>query len=197
MSNVTNAILVDGQGNAVLENDDLSKFYRFRNTNYETGGYFFVGEEEKNAILANPDLNQTFILEGVNKDGTVNPAFIASVIFQADLRPFYRLRSLEIPDTNLFVEGGYEDIFIEDSTQKDKWIKEGLDTEGIDIPEFYLYGVGAGQGIEFHRFQDINNHSYLFAGPEETEAIYNDPLLSANYVDQGIAFESFIGGDFL
>ena len=193
LSNVTNAILVDGQGNAVLENDELSEFYRFRNTNYEAGGYFFVGEEEKNAILANPDLNQTFILEGVTEDGTVNPAFIASVTFRADLRPFYRLRSLDTPDTNLFVaDQEYDDIFAEDSDQKDKWIKEGFDTEGIDIPEFFLYGVGAGQGIEFHRFQDINNHSYLFAGPEETEAIYNDPLLSANFVDEGIAFESFI-----
>ena len=46
--------------------------------------------------------------------------------------------------------------------------------------------------MEFHRFQDINNHSYLFAGPEETQKIYDDPLLSANFVDEGIAFESFI-----
>ena len=175
----------------ILENDDLydlSEFYRFRNTNYDTGGYLFVGEEEKNAILANPDFNQTFELKGNG-----SPAFTSSNEPGDDLIPFYRLRSLDTPGTNLFVSTEeYNSIFMEGSDQHNKWVAEGLDTEGIDIPEFYLYGVGAGQGIEFHRFQDINNHSYLFAGPEETQNIYNDPLLSANFVDEGIAFEAFI-----
>ena len=107
--------------------------------------------------------------------------------------PFYRLRSLDTTGSYLFVSTSeYNSIFAENSLQRDQWVVEGLDTEGIDIPEFSLYGVGAGQGIEFHRFQDINNHSYLFAGPEETQKIYNDPLLSANFVDEGAAFESFI-----
>ena len=182
----------------VLENDDLLEqglieLYRFRNINYETGGYLFVGEEEKDVILANPDFNQTFSLEGVAEDGALNPAFVASVTPNNDLLAFYRLRSLDTTGTYLFVgTEEYNSIFAENSLQRNKWIAEGLDAEGMDIPEFYLYGVGAGQGIEFHRFQDINNHSYLFAGPLETEAIYNDPLLLANFVDEGPAFKSLI-----
>ena len=195
LSNATNAVIVDSQGKAVLENDDILPIdlYRFRNTNYATGGYLFVGEEEKDAIIANPDFNQTFALDGVAEDGAVNPAFVASVTPDDDLLPFYQLQNLDQSGTYLFVSTEeYNAIFAENSLQRDKWVPEGLDAEGIDIPEFYLYGVGAGQGIEFHRFQDINNHSYLFAGPLETEAIYNDPLLSANFVDEGAAFKSLI-----
>ena len=39
----------------------------------------------------------------------------------------------------LFVgEEEYQTIFAEDSPQKDKWEKEGLDDGGNDIAEFYL-----------------------------------------------------------
>ena len=192
LSNATNAVIVDSQGQAVLENDDILpvELYRFR---YETGGYLFVGEQEKDAILANPNYNQAFTLEGVAEDGTVNSAFIASDTSGVDLVPFYRLRSLDTPGNYLFVSTGeYNSIFAESSHYKDRWAKEGLDLEGFDIPDFYLYGAGANQGIEFHRLQNINNHSYLFAGLGEIEVIYNDPLLSANFVDEGSAFKSLI-----
>ena len=69
---------------------------------------------------------------------------------------------------------------------------EGPVSSGIDLPEFYLYGVGANQGIEFHRFQNIDNNTFLYADPEETEAINNHPRLSATLIDQGIAFKSLI-----
>ena len=193
LSNATNAVIVDSQHKVVLENDDLEliELYRFRNTNYETGGYLFVGEQEKDAILANPDFNETFDLEGVGEDGMVDSAFVASITPGSSLIPFYRLRSLNVSGTHLFVSTEeYNSIFDDYSAQKDQWVKEGLNTEGIDIPEFYLYALDTDQGIEFHRFQDINNHSFLFAGPAETTAIYSDPFLLVNYVDQGIAFES-------
>ena len=195
LSNATNAVTIDGQGNAVLENDDLSliEFYGFRNITFETDTHIFVGEEEKDAILANSDFNQTFSLDNVTKDGAINSAFVASVTSGVDLVPFYRLRSLQIPGTYLFVSTEeYNSIFIEGSNQNDKWVKEGLDAEGIDLPEFHLYGVGAHQGIEFHRFQNIDNNTFLFAGSEETNAILNNPNLSGAFTHQGIAFESFI-----
>ena len=46
--------------------------------------------------------------------------------------------------------------------------------------------------IKFHRFQNIDNNTFLYADPEETEAINNHPLLSATLIDQGIAFKSLI-----
>jgi glucose/arabinose dehydrogenase len=176
-------------GRWVFDNEPLDsqtiELFRFRDTTSEAGTYLFVGVAERDDIQNNPDFSDTFELEG---DG--NSAFTASTTERDDLLPFYRLRSLE--GTYLFVgRDEYDAIFNEDSNQRNKWVKEGLNGEE-DIPEFYLYGVGAGEGIEFHRFQNNNNGSYLFAGPQETAAINNDSDLSATFTDQGVAFESLI-----
>lgn len=185
---------------SVLNDGDLTvgetspiELFRFRNTTFDTGTYVFVGEAEKDAILADPNLSGAFALDGVNEDGTVNPAFIASTQPADDLLPFFRLRSLETPGTFLFVSTEeYNAIFAEGSDQRDKWEQEGLNTAGEDIPEFYLFGVGAGQGTEFNRFQNRANNTFLFAGPDETAAINNNPDLSGAFRDQGPAFESLI-----
>lgn len=162
--------------------------YRFRNTGFDTGTYLFVGETERNEIGNDDELSQNFALEGEG-----NTAFKASVEAIDDLLPFYRLRSTETDGTYLFVSTEeYDAIFAEDSDQRNNWVREGLGSEGEDIAEFYLYGAGAGEGIEFHRFQNNTNGTYLFAGPEETEAINSDPNLSAVFTDQGIAFESIV-----
>jgi hypothetical protein len=161
--------------------------FRFRNTSYPTGTYIFVAEEERNNIINDSELSRNFSLEG---DG--NRAFVASNQPEDDLVPLYRLRNVDLTGTYLFVSTEeYNNIFAEDSNQRNKWVKEGLDTDGGDIPEFYVYGVGADQGTEFHRFQNTDNNTFLYAGPSETEAINSDPNLSAVFVDQGIAFESF------
>ncbi|ELS03461.1 Calx-beta domain-containing protein [Xenococcus sp. PCC 7305] len=205
LSNATNALLIDGQGSGVIENDDIPEkgIINIYGLNHRYDGYFtgdippyiYVAATEKNDILANHNFSQTFEIE---RNG--NYAFKANLEPQDDLLPFFRLKNIDVyrgfrsyGGTYLYVSTEeYDSIFAEDSDQKDRWIKEGLDAEGIDIPEFYLYGVGANQGIEFHRFQHISNHTFFFASPEETEAIYRDPLLSESYIDQGIAFESFI-----
>ena len=162
------------------------QLYRFRNTTFNTGTYLFVGEAEKDAILANPDFNQTFELEGNG-----SPAFTASNQLGDDLVPFFRLKSVDIPGTFLFVSTGeYNAIFAENSAQRNKWLTEGFDTEGIDIPEFYLFGAGAGQGVEFNRFQNSQNGTFLYAGPSESIAINGNPNLSSIFIDQGTAFES-------
>jgi peptidyl-prolyl cis-trans isomerase B (cyclophilin B) len=170
------------------ESDTTIDLFRFRNTTFDTGTYLFVGEAERDDILNDPDLSQTFELEG---DG--NTAFQASIVEDDELLPFYRLRSLDVPGTYLFVgEQEYDAIFDEDSEQQDKWIPEGLDAAEEDIADFYLYGAGAEEGTQFNRFRNNNNGTYLFAGPEETAAINNDPNLSATFTDQGVAFESLI-----
>jgi hypothetical protein len=162
--------------------------YRFRNNTYPTGTYIFVGEQERDNILNNPELSRNFSLEGGG-----NRAFVASNQPADDLIPLYRLRNVEITGTYLFVSTEeYDGIFAEESNQRNKWVKEGLDPDGADIPEFYVYGGGANQGTEFHRFQNQDNNTFLYAGPSETEAINNDPNLSATFVDQGIAFESLL-----
>jgi peptidyl-prolyl cis-trans isomerase B (cyclophilin B) len=165
--------------------------FRFRNTSFTTGTYLFVGATERNDIQNNPNLSEIFALEGEG-----NAAFKASTvesIGEDDLLPFYRLRSLDVEGTYLFVSTEeYNAIFDEDSEQKDKWEKEGFDSENEDVAEFYLYGADAGKGVEFHRFQNNQNNTFLFAGPEETEAINNDPNLSATFTDQGVAFEALV-----
>lgn len=165
--------------------------FRFRNTSFTTGTYLFVGATERNDIQSNPNFSEIFALEGEG-----NAAFKASTvesIGEDDLLPFYRLRSLDVEGTYLFVSTEeYNAIFDEDSEQKDKWEKEGFDSENEDVAEFYLYGADAGKGVEFHRFQNNQNNTFLFAGPEETEAINNDPNLSATFTDQGVAFEALV-----
>ena len=186
--NTRNAVLEEGD----ILPDHLIEMYRFRNTTHETGTYLFVGKEETNAILGHNDFNQTFALDGMTEDRTVNSAFTASLTPGDELEPFYRLASLDVPGTYLYVgTEEYETIFADDSDQQDKWIPEGFDFDGIDIPEFYLYGVGANEGVEFHRFQNTQNNTFLYAGPIETAAINSDPNLRGVFQDQGVAFEAF------
>ena len=107
--------------------------------------------------------------------------------------PFFRLNSLDTPGTFLFVSTAeYDAIFAEGSDQRDKWVQEGLDEDGNDIPEFYLLDGSADRGIEFNRFQNIQNGTFLYAGPDETAAIENDPNLSSLFTNQGVAFESIV-----
>ncbi|MDJ0533793.1 MAG: hypothetical protein QNJ70_15105 [Xenococcaceae cyanobacterium MO_207.B15] len=190
--NTRNAVLEEG--NILPEN--LIEMYRFRNTTHDTGTYLFTAHDERNAILGNTDFNQTFVMEGMTEDHHVNPAFIASLTSQddegRDLEPFYRLQSVDVAGTYLYVgQAEYDTIFADGSDQQDKWVKEGLNDDGIDIAEFYLYGVDAGVGVEFHRFQNTQNNGFLYAGPVETAIINNNPDLSDIFQDQGVAFEAF------
>ena len=172
----------DDNGNDPLNTIEL---FRFRNTAFDTGTYIFVGAEERDNIQSDPDFNQTFELEG---DG--NPAFTASREGGDNLIPFYRIRSLDVEGTYLFVSTDeYNTIFAEDSDQQDKWVKEGVE-DGVDVAEFYLYDGAANLGTEFNRFQNTQNNTFLYAGPEESQAISDDPNLSNLFINQGTAFKS-------
>ena len=167
------------------------ELFRFRNTSFESGTYVFVGAAERDAILADEDLRNTFSLDGEQEDGSINAAFKASLEPGDDLIDFYRLKSLDVPGTFLFVgRGEYDLIFADDSPQRDKWEKEGLDDEGNDIPEFYLLDGSADSGVQFNRFQNRQNNTFLYAGPGETDLIENDPNLSELFNNQGVAFRS-------
>jgi hypothetical protein len=172
-------------GNFTVGQNTTIELFRFRNTSFETGTYLFVGAEERDSILENPDFNQTFELEGNG-----NAAFTASNDPGEDLIPFYRIRSLDVAGTYLFVSTGeYDAIFAEDSEQRDKWVKEGLEGEE-DVPEFYLYEGSGDNGVEFNRFQNTQNNTFLYAGPDESAAIESDPNLSNLFTNQGVAFDS-------
>lgn len=173
---------------AILPENNWREFYRFQNVNFELETDLYVSATEKAGILNNSDFNQTFELKGDN-----DFIFKACLEPGEDLLPFYRLQNQNTPGTYLYVSTAeYDSIFAPGSEQKDRWIKEGLNTEGEDIPDFYLYGVGASQGVEFHRFQNTENHTFLYATPEETIAINNDPDLSGVLVDEGVAFRALI-----
>ena len=178
-------------GELTGEATNTISLFRFRNSTFDTGTYLFVGGIERDSISSNSNLGESFELEGQG-----NAAFKASTVSTVgddELLPFYRIRNRDIEGTYSFVSTEeYEAIFDEDSEQRDKWVKEGVDPTGEDVPEFYLYGVGAGQGVEFNRFQNNENGTFLFAGPEETAAINSDPNLSATFTDQGVAFESMV-----
>ena len=190
----------DGSGNNNSGNNGSNntnpqtiQLFRFRNTSFSSGTYIFVGAAERDAILSNPDFNQTFSLDGVREDGGVNPAFTASTTPGEDLIPFFRLRSLDVPGTFLFVSTGeYNGIFAEGSDQRDKWVTEGLDGAGNDIPEFYLLDGSASSGAEFSRFQNTQNGTFLYAGSAEADAIAANPNLSSLFTSQGVAFRSLV-----
>lgn len=175
----------------VTVNPTTIELYRFCNTTTGTGTYLFVEEEERDAILANPDLSQAFKLEGVQEDGSVNSAFRASRQPGEGLIPFYRLRSSLQSGVYLFASTEeHQAVFAEDSPQKDKWIPEGLDDEGNDLAEFYLFPSGSGLGESFERYHNRQNGGYLFVAQEESAAIAGHCDLSNIFMSEGEAFEA-------
>ena len=185
---------IRGQLEVEEEEANTIDLFRFRNLTFDTGTYIFVGEEERDVILNDENLSNIFALDGVEEDGTINPAFTASTVDGEGLIPFFRLESLTRPGTFLFVSTAeYEDIFAEDSNQRDQWLKQGFDESGeVDIPEFFLFDSSEDRGLQFTRFQNNENATFLFAGPEETQDILGNPDLNNAFTNQNDAFESLI-----
>ena len=196
LTNVTNAKVSDAAAIATITDDDsepssVIELFRFRNTAFDTGTYIFVGEAERDFILSDPNLNQSFALDGVAEDGTINPAFVASAEAADDLLPFYRLESLTKPGTFLFVSTDEYKFIFDDPVQSQQWKKQGFDQSGEnDIPEFYLRDGNADEGTKFNRLQNQQNGTFLYAGEGETAIIENDDNLSDLFKNQGPAFAS-------
>ncbi|VEP15361.1 putative Peptidylprolyl isomerase [Hyella patelloides LEGE 07179] len=166
------AEVIDG-----LENLNAIDLFRLRNTNFPTGNYIYVSATERDNIQSDPNLNQTFELEGNGE-----PAFKASTEDGDDLSAFYRFQSIDVPGTYVFAGESERQSINENFSES--FAEEGL--------AFYVYGAGTGEGIEFNRFQNNINNTFLFAGPEETANINSDSNLSEIFTDQGVAFEALV-----
>ena len=195
LSNVTgNASIVDDSAVGIIQDDDINKtlqLFRLRNNSFSSGTFLYAGAAERDAIINDP--NSNFSVDGVNPNGTINPAFTASAVPGDGLLPFFRLESLTTPGTFLFVSTGeYNVIFAEGSPQSNQWRRQGFDAAGQDVPEFYLLSGSSETGTAFNRFQNLQNGTFLYAGPEETIGINSNPSLSSIFVDQGVAFKSLV-----
>ncbi len=155
------------------------ELYRFRNTTKETGTYLFVGEKERDAILGNPNLNRIFELEGIDEDGSINPAFKASSEPDDDLIVMNRFHNSHVPGTYLYA-GQAESINIRQNFPN--FIEEGV--------AFYVYGADANRGLDFYRFQNTElPGTYIFVGEAERQNILaNFP----QFEEEGVAFEALI-----
>ncbi|MEB3229189.1 MAG: peptidylprolyl isomerase [Synechocystis sp.] len=161
-------------GNGVISpptqpKDNLTdELIRFRN-NDRPGTYLFAGLEEAASIRQN---FTNFIEEGV--------AFqVATTQSDPLLQPFYRFQN---------TAPGREGTYLFAGAEEAASIRQNFTNffeEGI---AFYAYSGGIGGGTtEFSRLQ--NNAmpgTYLFAGPEESTAILNNPNLGFTY--EGVAF---------
>ena len=156
----------------LIQSRDLGLFdtsiNRFQNTDLP-GTYLFAGNAEAQEIRANfPSFDE----EGF--------AFRVAVQPDNDLIAFYRFQNTQTPGTYLYA--AEEERASINANFSDRFTEEGL--------AFYTYGVGAGQGTEFYRFQNTDlPGTYLFATGSEADNIrVNLP----NFVDEGIAFEAVI-----
>ncbi|MGA1623150.1 MAG: hypothetical protein ACO36E_10540, partial [Synechocystis sp.] len=143
---------------------------RFRNTD-RPGTYLFAGIEESASIREN---YTNFVEEG--------PAFqVATTKTDPLLQPFYRFQNTAPGREGTYLFAGSEEAASIRQNYKN-FIEEGI--------AFYAYSAGVGGGTtEFSRFQ--NNAmpgTYLFAGPEESAAIVNNPNLGFTY--EGVAFSA-------
>ena len=145
----------------LLETD----IFRFQNTDVP-GTYLYAAAAEAQNIREN---FSNFREEGLAFQVAVEPG--------DDLIPLYRFQSQVTPGTYLFV-GDEERTGIKENFSE-QFTEEGL--------AFYVYGVDAGKGTPFSRFQNTElPGTYLFAGLEESNNIEaNFP----NFVNEGIAFE--------
>jgi hypothetical protein len=151
-----------------LKDNLTDNLIRFRNTD-RPGTYLFAGLEEAISIRQN---YKNFIEEGT--------AFqVATNAFDPLLQPFYRFQNTAPGREGTYLFAGAEEAASIRQNYKN-FIEEGI--------AFYAYAAGVGGGTtEFSRFQ--NNAmpgTYLFAGPEESAAIVNNPNLGFTY--EGVAF---------
>jgi hypothetical protein len=141
--------------------------YRFQNTN-EPGTYIYVGEQERQNILANfPQFDE----EGFTFKVGVTPG--------DDLLPMYRFQNTNIPGTYAYV-GAQErqNIILNFPHFRD---------EGV---AFYVYDSSANQGVDIYRFQNTAMlGTYIYVGEQERQNILaNFP----GFKEEGPAFEVVI-----
>lgn len=163
VNNISGEILNSQMFDSLLTNP----LYRFQNSD-NLGTYLFVGEEEKQSIIAN---YPNFIGEG--------EAFKVAIAPDDDLIVINRFQNKDIPGTYLYA-GEEESISIR--ANYPNFVEEGI--------AFYVYDANAGKGIDFYRFQNSQiPGTYIFVGEEERQNIIaNFP----NFIEEGVAFEVLV-----
>ena len=152
----------------IINNESNSTLYRFRNTQTIESTYIYVAEQEKNAILADPNFSQTFELEGA--------AFRAKTTPGESLIPVFRYQSTRTPGTYIFATS--------DDFQQDPLIEQSdFFQEGNGNAAFYAYTASSGLGTDFYRFENTAlPGTYLYQGPgERANTLANFP----GFEDQG------------
>ncbi len=143
--------------------------YRFRSLDI-SGGYLYVGEEERQSILTN--YRNSFIEEGL--------AFYVSDTPEDGLTTFNRFRN-----TNQI--GGYLYAGEEESQSIRNNYPNFVD-EGI---AFYAYPQGAEMANSITRFQKINSlGSYFYTASLETQTVISNYGDTFNF--EGVAFEALL-----
>ncbi len=146
--------------------DDLlnNPIYRFQNTDV-LGTYIFVGEEERQSIIAN---YSNFTEEG--------EAFKVAIAPDDDLIVMNRFQNKDIPGTYLYA-GESESISIR--ANYTNFMEEGI--------AFYVYNGDANKGVDFYRFQNSQQvGTYIFVGEEERQNILTN---YPQFICEGVAFE--------
>ena len=140
-------------------NQFSTPFFRFRNTQLGNNStYIYVGEEEKNAILNDPDFSRTFELEG-RVSGQDVPAFIARVTPGSDLVPINRYRNTNT-STGTYLFSTEEDFQQDSRIDQENFFNEGL--------AFYAYPPSSGSGSNFSRFENSGlPDTFVFQGAVE------------------------------
>ncbi|BAQ63278.1 Calx-beta domain-containing protein [Geminocystis sp. NIES-3709] len=162
---LTRGFFSDGETPEILLDTAM---YRFRSLDTQ-GSYLYVGEEEKQSILANYSNN--FIEEGL--------AFYVSDTLDDNLIAFNRFRNSSLPGAYIYAgEEETESI----RSNYPQFIDEGI--------AFYAYDVGSQMTDNIDRFQNSTGGAYLYTAQPETQNVINNYSNSFNL--EGMAFESLL-----
>lgn len=163
---IVNGTVDIGSYEYIAQNDSLNNpIYRFQNTALP-GSYLFVGEEERQNILAN---FPSFKEEGF--------AFNVASAPGDSLQPIYRFQNTVFAGTYLYVG--------EEERQSIKQNQRNFVEEGL---AFYVLPAGSGEGQSIYRFQNKDlPGTYLFAGEGERSIINEN--YSRSFAEEGVAFD--------
>ena len=163
-TNLLGSTITDTLRVSVVDNLD-TPFFRFQNRN-RPGTFVFVGENERDAILAN---FPQFRLEG--------RAFNVADDPDDGLIVFNRFQNTAVEGTYLYATEAESRVIRRDFS--DEFAEEGI--------AFYAYGAGSGRGEDFFRFQNTNEPgTYIFVGKQERDSILRD---FPQFELEGVAFE--------
>lgn len=150
--------------------------------------YFYVGQDELNSIVNNPDLNQ-FLEPDYNESGSAF-AFRGSLREIDDLLvPTYRYQHRDKDNS------GFGNFTYSYATEDERSIYD-------NDPNFFYEGIswlafptGSGFTENIYRLKNTKNpvdYTMMFSGQGEKDFILNTPPTSNFFVDDGAAFESIL-----